>query len=165
VQVVFYVGVQLDITLKEPQESRQPSAMEPELSHLATSSNQPTSNLEGGGAQGQLIGETESLLASLQVLSKAAGLAEGKGVGVEEEAEGDGIPLAKETVGPREKQLQRSVVGTVSFLVKVCFQGYPGAIRASHQKFDRALKCSFVGLQLGKFRKEGGLYPAHYKPS
>jgi len=127
-QVVFYVGVQLDITLKDPKAAVQASALEPAATPAGGSSDHPAPSggdpsrsssdsapgrLEGPEAgKSRVPGEVGSLLASLELPSEDT---RGTGARVEEGAHGDDeIPQAKEAVGPREKQMQRSIVGTAS---------------------------------------------------
>lgn len=120
------MGIQLDITMKDPKEASKPTAAAETAGGQKSAAEEPapkeneaasgTLEVGNGGApasssageSGQAAGDMGSLLAGLESLARR------DGDHGQEAGQDDGVPLAKEAVGPREKQLQRSVVGTVS---------------------------------------------------
>ncbi len=129
-QVVFFVGVQLDITKVDPvapkssvgQAANGHSPRESQAAEMISSSKEvlienrreasgQSLGIVSGDAQQQkahnlLTSSTENLLAGLRLLSPS-------GHAPSEESQ-ESCLQRREEVGPREKQMQRSVIGTVS---------------------------------------------------
>ena len=130
-QVVFFVGVQLDITKVDPiapkssvgqaadghspRESQAAETIANSKEGLMESRRETSGQSLGiinGDAQQQkahnlLTSSTENLLAGLRLLSPS-------GHAHSEEKPQEPCLQRREEVGPREKQMQRSVIGTVS---------------------------------------------------
>ena len=114
VQVVYFVGVQLDITLckKRQRQAQQSSARKQAESAVALSHEGDSSAIASsverwrGNESAQDLSEadkassSQAMPASLERLNGGAHIVREK-------------PEPREDVGPREKQMQRSVVGTV----------------------------------------------------
>ena len=114
-QVVFFAGVQLDITKADPKAEKAPQSPAKEVAREQSPGCSAASELkiangveseQLGGAHEHLTASTENLLAGLKLLAPAE-----KSLGAS--AQND-APQPRGEVGPQEKQMQRSVVGTVS---------------------------------------------------
>lgn len=126
-QVVFFIGVQLDITKVE---SSQQSSSESTARETSSNKEQPKTAKQAAldrvsqgsrdvknalekhetnqKASRDMAANTDNLMESLRTLSTDIPLAS--------RASGnETLPQPKECIGPQEKQMQRSIVGKVSF--------------------------------------------------